>query len=207
MTTNIESPSTPYSDTRQRILQAAARIFAEQGYTGATTRAIATAAGVNEVTLFRHFGDKKNLMMAVLAQDSALPGMEATLKGRLTGDYRQDLTLIGGHFLATMVEQRKAILMTLFEADHLPELREVISQVPQQQRQILGGYFRRQMERGVMRAMNPELAAQAFLGMFMAYSISQALLPEALTQIPSETVVAQFVDLFVEGTINKEKSS
>lgn len=49
-------------ENRARILDAAARVYAEFGYRGATTRRIATAAGVNEVTLFRTFGSKAALL-------------------------------------------------------------------------------------------------------------------------------------------------
>jgi AcrR family transcriptional regulator len=49
-------------DVRDRIIESAARIFAETGYRGATTRRIAQAADVNEVTLFRHFGSKDELI-------------------------------------------------------------------------------------------------------------------------------------------------
>ena len=62
-----DGPIEPTADpTHERILAAAAQIFAEQGYIRATTRAIAAAAGVNEVTLFRHFGSKKNLAQAAI---------------------------------------------------------------------------------------------------------------------------------------------
>ena len=53
-------------DTRIRILKAAAEIIAEKGYTRTTTRAIAEAAGVNEVTIFRHFGSKRNLFSEMI---------------------------------------------------------------------------------------------------------------------------------------------
>ncbi len=47
---------------RQRIIEAAARIYANSGFRGATTRRIAEEAGVNEVTLFRLFGSKAALI-------------------------------------------------------------------------------------------------------------------------------------------------
>src|SRR5688500_5386572 len=53
-------------DARDRILQAAAHVYAETGFRGATTRRIAAAAGVNEVTLFRIFGSKSALLDEVL---------------------------------------------------------------------------------------------------------------------------------------------
>ena len=51
---------------RQLLLSAAARVFARDGLEGATTREISRVAGVNEVTLFRHFGTKEHLIEAVV---------------------------------------------------------------------------------------------------------------------------------------------
>ena len=53
-------------DIRQRILDAAKRVYAQHGFRGATTRLIAIEAGVNEVTLFRTFGSKATLFEAVM---------------------------------------------------------------------------------------------------------------------------------------------
>jgi AcrR family transcriptional regulator len=52
--------------TRTRILDAAAPVFAEHGFAGASTRTLAAAAGVNIATLAYHFGDKEGLYAAVL---------------------------------------------------------------------------------------------------------------------------------------------
>ena len=51
--------------TRQRIITAATNLFGKVGYTRATTRSIASTAGVNEVTLFRLFGSKQNLLLTI----------------------------------------------------------------------------------------------------------------------------------------------
>jgi len=56
----------PNPETHQRILTAAACVFARDGLQGATTREIAREADVHEVTLFRHFQTKENLLKAVL---------------------------------------------------------------------------------------------------------------------------------------------
>ncbi len=186
-------------ETRQRILQAAAQIFAEQGYAGATTRAIATLAGVNEVTLFRHFGSKRNLFQTMIERNSALPGLEAALREPLTGDCRQDLLVLAAHILTLMWTRRREILMSLAEAERLPEMREMIAFIPTQQRQMISNYLKQQMARGQVRELDPDLAAQALLGMLLAYSISLNLLPEDMARKPLEEVTAQFVDLFVEG--------
>lgn len=52
-------------ETASKILAAAAELFGERGYTGTTTRAIAERAGVNEVTIFRHFKNKLGVLKAL----------------------------------------------------------------------------------------------------------------------------------------------
>jgi AcrR family transcriptional regulator len=54
------------TDLREKLLDATARIYEQSGYRGTTTRRIAAEAGVNEVTLFRHFGSKDELLKAAL---------------------------------------------------------------------------------------------------------------------------------------------
>ncbi|MFE6615621.1 TetR family transcriptional regulator [Amycolatopsis sp. NPDC057786] len=52
------------TETREEILEAARRRFAEQGYDGATVRAIAADAGVNAALLHHFFGTKQRLFAA-----------------------------------------------------------------------------------------------------------------------------------------------
>jgi len=54
--------------TRERIIEAATRLFAERGFAGTTTRAIATEAGVNLATIRYHVGGKFDLFRTVLEQ-------------------------------------------------------------------------------------------------------------------------------------------
>jgi len=51
---------------RDDILKSAADLYAQHGFRASTTRMIAEAAGVNEVTLFRHFGSKASLIEAAV---------------------------------------------------------------------------------------------------------------------------------------------
>src|SRR5260221_13240803 len=52
--------------TRRRILDAAETVFSRDGLRGGTTREIAREAGVNEVTIFRHFRSRDLLLAAVM---------------------------------------------------------------------------------------------------------------------------------------------
>ena len=80
----------------------------------------------------------------------------------------------------------------------------MVAFVPMQQRQMLSYYLRWQMAQGRVRPLDPDLAAQGLLGMLLTYCLGENLLTEAMRRIPLEEVAAQFVDLFVEGTRNKD---
>jgi AcrR family transcriptional regulator len=190
-------------ETRQRILGAAARVFAEAGYARSTTRALAAAAGVNEVTLFRHFGSKKNLFAAVIEQFGG-PAVMISLRAQLTGNYRQDLLIIGRQLLQLLLERKDALRLMLCEATHFPEVQEVMVQNPRQIRLMLAEYLRQQIANGQVRPLHPEAMAQSFLGMFFSYAIATGLLEDTMDpELSTEDLMAQFVDIFVMGTIEQ----
>lgn len=58
----------PTTDTPERILDAAERLFAERGVDGSSLRAVTRAAGVNLAAIHYHFGSKEALLAAVMAR-------------------------------------------------------------------------------------------------------------------------------------------
>ncbi len=53
-------------ETRRRILDVAARLFRQHGYAGVSLRAIAAAAGMQAGSLYYHFANKEDLVVAIL---------------------------------------------------------------------------------------------------------------------------------------------
>lgn len=64
---------------RDRIVRAAARLFAYQGYHGASTRQIAHLADVSELTIFRQFKDKESLFWSTLREHFVAINLEKDL--------------------------------------------------------------------------------------------------------------------------------
>ncbi|RMF95081.1 MAG: TetR/AcrR family transcriptional regulator, partial [Candidatus Schekmanbacteria bacterium] len=58
------------------ILKSAFDVFSTYGYRGSTTKMLADAAGINEVTLFRNFKSKKNLFKKVIEHYTFLARFE-----------------------------------------------------------------------------------------------------------------------------------
>jgi len=57
----------PWSERRQLIIEAASRLFATRGYASTSIDDIAAEAGVTKPIVYRHFGPKKKLHLALLA--------------------------------------------------------------------------------------------------------------------------------------------
>lgn len=68
--------STPDLETRQRLIQAAASLFADHGFDAVTVRQICTAARANVAAVNYHFGDKAGLYRMVV--DTAIATMRET---------------------------------------------------------------------------------------------------------------------------------
>lgn len=188
------------NSTRERIMQAASRLFSEKGFAGATTRAIAELANVNEVTLFRHFGSKENLAKSIMDQFGG-QAIAADLESRFTYDLQKDLTLFGRVVLMAMCERSNEMRMAICESRHFPEFRQIVAENPRQLRHALSQYFQNQMKAGVMQHGNPEIQAQAFLGMFFSYVVLEDFLQDPFQpHLPAEEIIEGFVRIFLHGT-------
>ena len=189
--------------TRERIIQAAYTVFGNKGYAAATTRAIAAEAGVNEVTLFRHFGSKKNLFKEMVDAFYDFAGLGSIPQRFFTGDLRQDLNMIGSRIVEVLKERKQIYRLLLSEVEAESEVRETMVTLPRRVRELLAQYFKTQISQGTMRPVHPVIAAQAYMGMFMAFVTYDTIFGESpIPNVSDEEVVAQFVDIFVAGTAN-----
>ncbi len=190
--------------TRKKILAAALTLFSQRGYLGATTRQIAREAGVAEVTLFRHFGSKGKLFEEVIRGYSFLPAMKGILPRLEGAGYEETLLTIARRFLATLDERRDLIRIMLAERLSYPApVKDIFRGILGEVFGILAGYFRRLQHRGVLRDFDPDDAARAFLGAFFAYVHGLGFFEDAESRRHREGFAAEFVRLFVEGTLRR----
>ena len=106
--------------SRQKLLEAAMRVFAESGFRGATTRRIAEAAGVNEVTLFRQFKSKSALINEVAALYARQRSEEALPVGP-ENPLRELAELCEAH-QPILRNSRSMIRKCMAEVDELPQM-------------------------------------------------------------------------------------
>jgi len=97
---------------RDLILRAAAGIFAEQGYHGASMTAIAAAAGIAPSVIYDHFNSKKALHLELLTQHAAAM-VEATTR-QPAGGSGKDLVRRGTEAFFAYVEDNRYAWRMLF---------------------------------------------------------------------------------------------
>ena len=81
------------SSTRARLINAGRELFRSQGVTETTTKAIAELAQVNEVTLFRQFGSKQGLLLAVIEDSAVFTDLGESLSRQLSQTTQVDEAL------------------------------------------------------------------------------------------------------------------
>jgi AcrR family transcriptional regulator len=193
-------------ETKKRILQAAQKLFARSGYDGTTTRELATAAGVAEGTLFRHFDNKKAILIEV-----ATEGWVELLTDLLT-----ELSEMGSYKAVAQVMRRRMLnirensdmmRVCFLEAQFHPDLRDRIQlEVIAKMSDVAEAFFETAMQKGVYRQMNPKIVAQVFLGMFAVAGFSQNTImePNASPQEMQE-MAEGLADIFLNGVLIKDE--
>lgn len=143
-----------------QVFAATVDVLLANGYAGATTRLIAEAADINEVTLFRKYGSKAQLVSAALLH--AREEM-AQYPAAYTGDLAADLRQMVRAYAGASQRQSTLILLILAEVARYPELRETM-QIPYLLVSQFGGIVAQYQQEGKLRPGEPLLVVGALLG-------------------------------------------
>jgi AcrR family transcriptional regulator len=175
-------------DIRDRILDAAKRVYAQHGFRGATTRLIAIEADVNEVTLFRTFGSKAALFESLMqhhAVHSPIPHLPEE-----PVDPEREMTDWIAAVLGRMRENRALIRTSFGEIEERPEAAISMCEGPNCAGRMLTEYVQRLQALGLA---DPDGDVQTAVAMLMSSmfgdAISRDVMPSAFPQPESEAPV------------------
>jgi AcrR family transcriptional regulator len=185
----------PGMEVRDRLLRAARRVFEEAGSRGATTRRIAAAAGVNEITLFRHFGSKGVLLSEALAAATRQP-VETGLPAE-PRDPEAELLAWSRAGYAHLRRHAAMIRTTLGELAEAPEAARCVAGPPVQVHTELLRYLHRLRERGMAgTGWDPDAAANLLMGALFADAVARDAVPEKYPY-PEAEAPARYVRMFL----------
>lgn len=164
--------------TRDVILDAAAEVMAKQGLANVTTRQIARAAGFTEATLYKHFANKADLLVAVMRERS--PGfgwLGEVLRDKVgTGDVAGNLAAVAEAAI-TFYGNGFPLFASMFAdpetlATHKAELAR-LGAGPHKVNEAVAAYLRAEQQEGRVRA---EADVQAAAGLLLGACFQHAFL-------------------------------
>jgi AcrR family transcriptional regulator len=182
-------------DPKEQLLAATVRIVTADGFRAATTRRIAQEAGVNEVTLFRHFGSKDVLLreaMAWASRRAPVPELPSE-----PGDARAELTQWADQHFRHLLDVRGQIRKTIGEFEAAPEVASWSREVPKRLHRTLEAYVGRLCDLGrTSGEWDRRAATSLLLGALFADAINRDFFPDHLPE-PIADAPRRYVELFL----------
>ncbi len=185
------------SDTREKILHVAAKLFVRQGYTATSVNQISKEAGIGKATVYHHFPDKEAIVYALLDRSSSL--VHDTLSAVNAGDdpHRQieaiaeaGIRLRGESFELFQVIRRE--VPGSRSRVHAELASFFVVYTTQFTKAIQTG-----IQRGIFRRVDPSEAARALLtmlaGLYVQIYLSGNRLPDP------EKSIHSMLDIFFRG--------
>ncbi|WP_051920612.1 TetR/AcrR family transcriptional regulator [Thermodesulfobacterium hydrogeniphilum] len=188
--------------TRDRIIEAAYTLFSEKGYHGTSTREIARAASVSEVTLFRIFGTKESLFEEVLKTKSIIPDLVAMIRDVENHSLEDLLFSLAKKFYYTLVSKKKFIMITFSEVNQYSEkiidiYQKLIDQIDELLVKIFSKY------KSTNKDFNLKIIAMAFRGMiFNLFLTNEILLRKNITKSEITHILSSYVKIILN-SINR----
>lgn len=185
-------------DNKTKLMQVAIDLMAEKGYKGVSTKEIAATAGVSEMTLFRNFGSKQNLLEKAVDHYHYAVEMTQVFSEKVTWDLGADLLMISEMYHEIMERNRKLFLIVL--SDHeLVEIRERAQKHPRKLLELLTNYFTEMQKRN--KLIDTDAQAQAITFMWMNYGafMTQLFGASGITTVTKQAFLKSSIELFVRG--------
>ena len=185
-------------DARELLLEAALKVYAEHGTRGATTRRIAQAAGVNEVTLFRVFGSKEALLREALATSPRALQFIDTRLPETPVDPEAELTEFCRHHHQALHQSRSIIRKCMGEFEEHPETTRTACQLPVMIADALQAYLQRLRTAGLASGKwNPRAASAMLMGTLFNDAMGRDCMPERFPYSEREGI-RHYVALFLQ---------
>jgi len=189
------------------ILEAAIRLFSENGFDGVSMRSVAEAAGVSKANIYHHFASKEALYLAIMQASAQKLSVLVDNLEVGDGEFEQRLRVFAqGHLdhLFGNATTLRLILREVFSGDD-EKNRVVVEQVVGGILLRLFAIFKEGQEAGVLRAgLDPALCAMLLLGADLFYFQSHGMLkhiPQAGFALQQGQYSREMMDVILNGML------
>lgn len=150
-----------FNSTDEKIIAATFRILQRDGYTKATTKRISKEAEVNEVTIFRNFQNKKNLIE--ITKEYYIQILIEKLEGIFdyTGD-EEIAEYLQNNFRGVLNlsdDDFSIVKVSMEDVSDAPEKQQLLSRITDVVLEKMDAFFASQIEKGKIRDVDSRVLA------------------------------------------------
>jgi len=192
--------------TRQTIIDAAHRLFVEQGYAATSVRQIADRSELALGGIYNHFPNKEAIFSEVIINKHPFHQVLPLLQSA-PGDTVEEFIRNAAKNMVAELGRRPDFVKLLFvelvefNGKNIPKMFNVIYP------QILPLVQRFISKEGELREMNPLILFRAFLGLFFSYYMTEFMLAGTPMAAFSARSLDTFVDIFLHGVLAPKENS
>ena len=189
-----------FNSTDEKIIKATFGILQKEGVTKATTKKIAAEAGVNEVTIFRNFQNKNNLIEVTkeFYLGKFLKKLEEIFDFNDDDDIEGYLQSNFVGLLSIPENDFSIVKVAMEEVRDTPGRKQLISRISATVIDKLAEFFKFQIEKGKIRSVD----ARVLAGMSFSITFQSVILWNVYDLEPSvetDKYAKNFLDIFYNG--------
>ncbi|MGB9680081.1 MAG: TetR/AcrR family transcriptional regulator [Thermoanaerobacteraceae bacterium] len=184
---------------KEKIVLSTLKLISERGYKSTTTKNIAENAGVNEVTIFRCFGSKKDIILYALKEWELLKPLDDSVLKKCTWNLKEDLLMLAEEYFKNFTEEKAKIMIGFRNPEIFDEVKEYLMKIPQNFKKILSDYFKIMYDKGLISNNDFELLAFMFLSMNFGFILMMVSYGDKLIEFSNNEFIEESVELFIKG--------
>jgi AcrR family transcriptional regulator len=196
--------------TREKILSSAVEIFSQKGFQASTIREIARLAGVNDLTVYRHFESKEKLFTEMFQRHSLLTEIGEYIVQGVTDDFERDLRSVLRTFMARFKKELPLIKLLLSEAEKMEECKKYVALFSKNIIEKLAAFFEYyKISQQIRQNINSYVAASSLYSMLFSRVYALILCGdemESFSTVSEDELMEGWIDLFVSGMMIPEYS-
>jgi AcrR family transcriptional regulator len=194
------------AETRVNIVEAAFRLFVEQGYSATSMRDISRQAGVTVGGIYNHFQTKEEVWKEVILTKhpvhEILPYL-LTAEGETTADVVHSAAQLMIRELSKRTDLFNLMFIEIveFRAKHASDLFQVIKPRLVELQLMFHG------KPGRTRSISEQVILRSFVGLFVSFYVTGIFLKNVNDLAFDQTILDQFVDLYLYGILDENDSA
>ncbi|WCN36939.1 TetR/AcrR family transcriptional regulator [Aneurinibacillus uraniidurans] len=197
--------------TREKILNSAVEIFSQKGFQASTIREIARLAGVNDLTVYRHFESKEKLFSEMFQRHTLLSEISSLVIRGVNDDFEHDLRSLVVAFLAIFKKEMPMIRLLITEAEKMSECKKYAAMFTENIIEQLTQFLRYYQQTNQIRSeVNCQAVATSLYSTLFVHIYSMVLYGDAVEALDAsleETMINGWIDLYVSGSTSGEYAS